>query len=99
MKESAIPKFFAKSRKERLEIVADFANLSDSELETLQKNDGGITFEDADKMVENVIGTFALPLGIATNFRINGIDRIIPMVIEEPSVVAAASKAAKLCAH
>ena len=95
MKESAIPKFFAKSRKERLNIVADFANLSDSELETLQKNNGGITFEDADKMVENVIGTFALPLGVATNFRVNGIDRIIPMVIEEPSVVAAASKAAK----
>jgi hydroxymethylglutaryl-CoA reductase len=96
MKDSSISRFFEKSRKERLDIVASFANLSKNEIEILQGNDGGISFEKADKMVENAIGTFSLPLGIATNFKINGKDYLIPMVIEEPSVIAAASKGAKI---
>ncbi len=96
MKDSSIPKFFEKSRKERLDIVKSFASLSDEELELLENIDGGISFEKADKMVENAIGTFSLPLGIATNFKINGKDYVIPMVIEEPSVIAAASKGAKI---
>ena len=96
MKDSSISKFFEKSRKERLDVVANFANLSDEELDILQNNNGGISFEKADKMVENAIGTFSLPLGIATNFKINDKDYIIPMVIEEPSVIAAASKGAKV---
>ena len=57
---------------------------------------GGLTLEQADKMVENVVGTYALPLGIATNFLVNGRDVLVPMVIEEPSVVAGASFAARL---
>ena len=96
MSDSSIPKFFEKSRKERLDVVANFANLSDEELETLQNDDGGISFQKADKMVENAIGTFSLPLGIATNFKINGKDYLVPMVIEEPSVIAAASRGAKI---
>ena len=96
MPDSSIPKFFEKSRKERLTAVGNFANLSDEELAVLQGDDGGISFEKADKMVENAIGTFSLPLGIATNFKINGKDYLIPMVIEEPSVIAAASKGAKI---
>ena len=96
MKDSAISKFFEKSRKERLDIVKNFASLSDEELELLKNIDGGISFDKADKMVENAIGTFSLPLGIATNFKINGKDYVIPMVIEEPSVIAAASKGAKV---
>jgi len=95
MPDSSISKFFEKSRKERLDIVASFASLSDEELDILQSDNGGISFDKADKMVENAIGTFSLPLGIATNFKINGKDYIIPMVIEEPSVIAAASKGAK----
>ncbi len=95
MKDSSISKFFEKSRKERLDIVKNFANLSQEELEILE-NSGGITFENADKMIENAIGTFSLPLGIATNFKINDKDYLVPMVIEEPSVIAAASKAAKI---
>ena len=83
--DSSISKFFEKTRKERLDIVKNFANLSEEELEILQSNEGGISFEKADKMIENAIGTFSLPLGIATNFKINGKDHIIPMVIEEPS--------------
>ena len=96
MKDSAISKFFEKSRKERLDIIKDFSNLTDEELKLLENPNGGITFDKADKMVENAIGTFSLPLGIATNFKINGKDYVIPMVIEEPSVIAAASKGAKV---
>ena len=96
MPDSSISKFFEKSRKERLDIVAHFANLSSDELNILQHENGGISYDNADKMVENAIGTFSLPLGIATNFKINGKDYIVPMVIEEPSVIAAASKGAKI---
>lgn len=96
MSNSSISKFFEKSRKERLDIVGDFADLTTEELEILQNNDGGIPFEKADKMIENAIGTFSLPLGIATSFKINGKDYLVPMVIEEPSVIAAASKGAKI---
>ncbi|MBT8173659.1 MAG: hydroxymethylglutaryl-CoA reductase, degradative [Nitrosopumilus sp.] len=96
MPDSSISKLFEKTRKERLDIVANFANLSDDEIDILENENGGISFDKADKMVENAIGTFSLPLGIATNFKINGKDYIIPMVIEEPSVIAAASKGAKV---
>jgi hydroxymethylglutaryl-CoA reductase len=96
MPDSSISKFFEKSRQERLDVVANFSNLSNEELEILQNDNGGISFDKADKMVENAIGTFSLPLGIATNFKINGKDYVVPMVIEEPSVIAAASKGAKV---
>ena len=96
MPDSSISKFFEKSRKDRLDIVASFANLTGEELDVLQSDDGGVSFDKADKMIENAIGTFALPLGIATNFKINGKDYVVPMVIEEPSVIAAASKGAKI---
>ena len=96
MPDSSISKFFEKSRKERLDIIANFANLSKNELDILENTNGGISFEKADKMIENTIGTFSLPLGVATNFKINGKDYLVPMVIEEPSVIAAASKGAKI---
>ena len=96
MPDSSISKFFEKSRKERLNTIATFANLSKDELDILENTDGGISFDKADKMIENAIGTFSLPLGVATNFKINGKDYIVPMVIEEPSVIAAASKGAKI---
>jgi len=96
MPDSSISKFFEKSRKDRLNIIANFANLTSDELDILESDNGGISFDKADKMVENAIGTFSLPLGIATNFKINGKDYVVPMVIEEPSVIAAASKGAKI---
>lgn len=96
MTDSSISKFFEKNQNERLKIVKDFAGLSNEDLEILEKETGGISFDKADKMVENAIGTFSLPLGIATNFKINDKDYLIPMVIEEPSVIAAASKGAKI---
>ena len=96
MPDSSISKFFEKSRKDRLEIIGNFANLSEDELNTLENMNGGISFDKADKMIENAIGTFSLPLGVATNFKINDKDYVVPMVIEEPSVIAAASKGAKI---
>ena len=95
MRDSSISKFFEKTLKERLGIVADFSDLSPDELKIIEDATGGISFEKADNMIENAIGIFSLPLGIATNFRINDKDYLIPMVIEEPSVIAASSKAAK----
>ena len=96
MPDSSISKFFEKSREERLNIIGNFSNLSKDELDILENTDGGISFDKADKMIENAIGTFSLPLGVATNFKINGKDYVVPMVIEEPSVIVAASKGAKI---
>jgi len=96
MTDSSIPKFFEKSHEEKLNIISNFSDLTEDELNHLKNATGGIDFEHANKMIENAIGTFSLPLGIATNFMINNKDYLVPMVIEEPSVVAAASKAAKI---
>lgn len=95
MTDSSIKKFHEKSRDERIKIVKSFAGLSKEDIEILKSN-GGISFDEANHMVENVIGTLSFPLGIATNFKINGKDYLVPMAIEESSVIAAASKAAKI---
>ena len=96
MTDSSIPKFFEKSHEEKLNIISNFSDLTDDEVTHLKNATGGINFQHANKMIENAIGTFSLPLGIATNFKINNNDYLVPMVIEEPSVIAAASKAAKI---
>jgi len=96
MADSSIPKFFEKSHEEKLNIISNFSDLTDDEINHLKNATGGIDFKHANKMIENAIGTFSLPLGIATNFKINDNDYLVPMVIEEPSVIAAASKAAKI---
>lgn len=95
MKSSRIPRFYQLSPEERLKYVTEFADLTPEEVELLKKH-GGLDLSIASRMIENVIGTFGLPLGIATNFLINRKDYLIPMVIEEPSVVAAASNAARM---
>ena len=92
---SAIPRFFEKTRDERLGAISDFAGLDAGDAEALRDASGGLAFEQADNMVENAIGTLATPLGVATNFMVNGRDVLVPMAIEEPSVIAAASKGAK----
>lgn len=91
---SKISGFYKLSPKERMKIVKEFANLSKEEVNAIYSL--GLDIEQADRMIENVIGTFELPLGIAVNFLINDKDYLIPMAIEEPSVVAAASNAAKI---
>jgi hydroxymethylglutaryl-CoA reductase len=94
-KSSEISGFHKLSVDEKLSAIKDFAGLDDEDLETLKKT-GRLGLDVATRMIENVVGTFELPFGVATNFRVNGKDYLIPMVIEEPSVVAAASYSAKL---
>ncbi|MCD6511088.1 MAG: hydroxymethylglutaryl-CoA reductase, degradative [Thaumarchaeota archaeon] len=95
MKSSRIPGFYKLGVDERLKLVKEFSGLTEEEVELL-KSMSALSIERADKMIENVIGGITYPLGIATNFMINGRDYLIPMAIEEPSVVAAASKGAKI---
>ena len=94
-KSSQISGFYKLTPKERIQHVKDFADLTDQEVKILQST-GALEMELADRMIENVVGTFPLPLGIAMNFLVNGKDYMIPMAIEEPSVVAAATYAAKM---
>jgi len=92
-KSSKISGFYKLPVEKRIEFVKNFANLSDEETKLFSSC---LDIEIADRMIENVLGTFELPLGIAVNFLINGKDYLIPMAIEESSVVAAASNAAKI---
>ncbi len=94
-KSSAISGFYKLTPKERLKKVKEFADLTDEE-SSLLANTGALSMDAADRMIENVVGAFPLPLGIGVNFLINSKDYLIPMAIEEPSVVAAASYAAKM---
>ncbi len=87
--------FYKKSIEERRKIIAEEFFLVDAEVELLEK-ESSLAIEVADRMIENVIGTFSLPYGFATNFVIDKKEYIIPFVLEEPSVVAAASNSAKL---
>lgn len=92
---SRIPGFYQLSMMERRQRVAHFASLEPSDAAAFEQP-GGIDEAQADHMIENVIGIFGLPIGVATNFRVNDRDVLVPMVIEEPSVVAGASFMAKL---
>ena len=95
MNKQAFSGFYKKSIAERQEIVAKEFALTDAEKAMLTK-EGPLPFSVADRMIENVVGTMPLAYGLATNFVIDGKDYIIPFALEEPSVVAAASNAAKL---
>jgi hydroxymethylglutaryl-CoA reductase len=92
---SEVPGFYKLSMAERLDIVRKMAGLTEEEAGTLA-NTGGLPKDVADRMIENVVGGITVPMGVATNFRINGKDYLVPMALEEPSVVAAASNAAKM---
>jgi len=94
-KSSLISGFYKLSPKQRLAAVKEFADLTDEETRLLQVT-GSLPMDLADRMIENVVGVFPLPLGIGTNFLINECEYLVPMAIEEPSVVAAASYAAKM---
>jgi len=95
-KTSRLPGFYKLPIEERIRIVKEFADLTDEEVALILK-ESALQHDLADKMIENVIGTFPMPFAVATNFLINGRDYLIPMVVEETSVVAAASNAAKWC--
>jgi hydroxymethylglutaryl-CoA reductase len=90
---SLVSGFYKLPVKERIKFVKDFSGLNEEETELLSSSLDIVT---ADRMIENVLGTFEMPLAVAVNFLINGKDYVVPMVIEESSVVAAASNAAKI---
>ena len=92
---SRIPGFYKLSPDQRRVAVCDFADLTPDEARLLA-DDRGLDPEIAERMIENVVGVYGLPMAVATNFCINGRDRLIPMVVEEPSVVAGLSYAARL---
>ncbi len=92
---SRIPGFYKLSLAARREVVANRVGLEQDEL-GLALEQGGLDAATADKVVENVLGIYALPFGIALNVRVNDVDRLVPMVVEEPSVIAAASNAARM---
>jgi hydroxymethylglutaryl-CoA reductase len=89
-----MPGFYNKSLADRLQAIAEQAGLSQDEIAAFSS--AGLSTDGADHMIENVVGLYTLPIGIATNFRINHKEVLIPMVLEEPSVVAGASLAARL---
>lgn len=95
MKTSRIPGFYQKELDKRQEIIANLLELSSEEKQILTSNES-LPKDIADKMIENVIGTFSLPFGLGLNFLINQKEYLVPMVIEEPSVVASSSYMAKI---
>ncbi len=92
-KSSKVSGFYKKSIRERIEFVKKFSDLTDEETNLFSSC---LNMDIADRMIENVLGTFEIPLGIAVNFLINDKEYLVPMAIEESSVVAAASNAAKI---
>jgi hydroxymethylglutaryl-CoA reductase len=98
MSGSRLPGFYKLSIAERRLLVAERSGI---DLQTLSSalDSGGLDAATADKLVENVLGTYSLPFGLALNVQVNGKDRLVPMVVEEPSVIAAASNAARMVRH
>jgi len=92
-KSSQVSGFYKLPVEKRIEIVKNFSNLNEEEAKIFSTC---LNMDIADRMIENVLGSFEIPLGIAVNFQINGKDYLVPMAIEESSVVAAASNAAKI---
>lgn len=90
---SLLSGFYKKDVSERIQLVAEWANLDSSEVDALAQS---LSVGQADKLIENVVGRYSLPLGIGTNFLVNQQEYLVPMVVEEPSIVAAVSFAAKL---
>jgi hydroxymethylglutaryl-CoA reductase len=89
------PGFYKLSVEERRRVASRALEIDAAEM-TAALDQGGLDPQTADKIIENVIGTYALPFALGLNFRVNGRDYLVPMVVEEPSVVAAASNAAKM---
>jgi hydroxymethylglutaryl-CoA reductase len=90
-----LPGFYKVTVPERRALVSEATGADASDIARALES-GGLDADTADKFVENVLGTYALPYGVTLNVRVNGHDHVVPMVIEEPSVVAAASNAAKM---
>jgi hydroxymethylglutaryl-CoA reductase len=92
---SRLPGFYKLTPEQRAALVGEATGLSADDLAALAPA-GGLQIAQADTMIENVVGVYGLPLGIATNFTVNGRDVLVPMAVEEPSVVAGLSYAARM---
>jgi len=95
MKSSRIPGFYRLSLDERIDKLAENFELTRAEIDVL-RSQGALELEQADKMIENAVGIYSLPIGVALNFVINEKEYIVPMAIEEPSVVASCSFMARI---
>jgi hydroxymethylglutaryl-CoA reductase len=93
--QSRIPNFFKMSVRERIDALRERGLLSDDDVALLVAGDHTLRLATADKMIENVVGVMGLPLGVALNFLINGHDYVVPLCVEEPSIVAGLSAAAR----
>ena len=93
-KDSRIPGFYRLPLATRRDELRARGQLADEDLEALAQ--GGLDLATADRLIENAVGLYALPLGLGLNFRVNGHDHLVPMAVEEPSVIAAASNAARI---
>jgi len=96
MDKSRFPNFYRLSIKDRVEAVYERGLISEEDYLALKNQQQQLDLHSADKMIENVIGVMGLPIGLGLNFLINGKDYVIPLAVEEPSVVAALSSAAKI---
>lgn len=96
LEKSRIPRFYKHEVGERLKMLLDREIISRSDYKLLKNQQQLLSSDDADYMIENVIGVFGLPMGLGLNFVINNRPYIVPMVVEEPSIVAAVSSAAKV---
>ncbi|HIM35211.1 MAG TPA: hydroxymethylglutaryl-CoA reductase, degradative [Pseudomonadales bacterium] len=92
---SRIPNFFKLDVKERVRALHQRGLITDSDLRALETSDHTLKLHIADKMIENVIGVLGLPVGLGLNFLVNGKDYVVPLSIEEPSIVAGLSGAAR----
>lgn len=92
---SRLSGFYKKTMEERITILANMCEFTNSEIDALMSQ-GALGRPQADKMIENALGVYSLPFGLGLNFLINGRDYLVPMAIEEPSVVASASHTAKI---
>ncbi|WP_349903335.1 hydroxymethylglutaryl-CoA reductase, degradative [Parafrigoribacterium humi] len=96
MNSSRIPRFYQFGVEERLRVLYERGVLSDTDYRALATGTYILDPSTADRLTENVIGVFSMPLGLGLNFQINGKDYLVPMVVEEPSIIAAVSSAARL---
>ena len=96
MGKSRFPNFYQMPIKERIEAVFERGLITEDDYQTLKNQQQRLDIETADKMIENVIGVLGVPIGLGLNFSINKKDYVIPLAVEEPSIVAALSSAAKI---
>lgn len=99
MNSSRIPRFYQLGVEERLRVLSERGVLSDADYRALATGTYILDPGTADRLTENVIGVFSMPLGLGLNFQINARDYLVPMVVEEPSIIAAVSSAARLVRH